>query len=210
MSILQFSKDDITRGEFSPHKDEIEIKQNETSYEDEQTSIEAGTPVINSSQSPQDLTNVIPNSQQNLEKVIALVKSYGRPETAVDVAINDDKDDEEDKGDAYDHENDKDHDDDKDHKDQKVETNIDMTSIMVTVKKLSREGNERKKITFLDFAGQSIYYAFHQIYLSCATFSILVVDMTKNPEDQCEATNVSDGDFCCSQFDSWTYKGSKI
>lgn len=73
----------------------------------------------------------------------------------------DDKDDKEDRGDKDDHEDvkdhneddndnndDKQHDDEKDHEDHKVETKIDMTRIMDAVRKLSREGNERKTITF--------------------------------------------------------------
>lgn len=92
----------------------------------------------------------------------------------------------------------------------KVETNIDIASIIDAVQKLTIEGNDKKTITFLDFAGQSIYYAFHQIYFSHATFCILVVDMSKNPEDKCEAKHVSDNDFCCSRYESWTYKGNTI
>ena len=92
----------------------------------------------------------------------------------------------------------------------KVEANIHMTDIMNAVKKLSRESNERKSITFLDFAGQSIYYAFHQIYLSPETFSILVVDMEKNPKKICEPNKNSDYEICCSRFKSWTYEGNEI
>lgn len=123
-------------------------------------------------------------------------------------AIRDDE--EESNGDKEHDEDEKEH---EEHEDPevtaKVETNIDMASIMHAVQKLSTESYERKTITFLDFAGQSIYYAFHQIYLSRATFSILVVDMRKKPEDQCEAMHVSDDDFCCSRFESWTYKGNE-
>nr|XP_022292748.1 probable serine/threonine-protein kinase roco6 [Crassostrea virginica] len=122
------------------------------------------------------------------------------------------EDSEEDNDDTYDHEN-KDHDEDdkndrdhgehKDHKDNaKVGTNID---IMDAVQKLSREGNEKKTITFLDFAGQSIYYAFHQIYLSPETFSILVIDMEKDPKSKCDPNN-SKEEIYCSRFESWTYE----
>lgn len=63
--------------------------------------------------------------------------------------------------------------------------------------------NPRSRITFIDFAGQSIYYAFHQIYLSPKTCYILVVDMTKGHDDK-----VDTDETVSSRFVSWTYKGN--
>lgn len=37
---------------------------------------------------------------------------------------------------------------------------------MDAVKHVSEKSHRRPKITFFDFAGQSMYYAFHQVYLS--------------------------------------------
>lgn len=79
------------------------------------------------------------------------------------------------------------------------------SKIMDAVKDLSNEKHLCPRITFLDFAGQSMYYAFHQIYLSSKTCYILVVDMTKSPNEQVLETDES----CCSLFKSWTYKGMK-
>lgn len=62
------------------------------------------------------------------------------------------------------------------------------------------------QITFLDFAGQKMYYSYHQIYLSPGTFYILVVDMTKKPDDKVEVTDEKG----CTQFDSWTYEGIQL
>lgn len=73
------------------------------------------------------------------------------------------------------------------------------------VKDLSMENHICPRVTFLDFAGQSMYYAFHQIYFSPKTCYILVVDMTKNLGDMVTKTD----DKCCSLFKSWTYEGMK-
>lgn len=78
-----------------------------------------------------------------------------------------------------------------------------MSTILDAVRNLSRENRRNPRITFLDFGGQSMYYAFHQIYLSPKTFYILVLDMSKNPD---EKVNVAE-DTCGGQFESWTYKG---
>lgn len=79
------------------------------------------------------------------------------------------------------------------------------SKIMDAVKDLSNEKHLCPRITFLDFAGQSMYYAFHQVYLSAKTCYILVVDMTKRPNEQVLETD----EQCCSLFRSWTYKGIK-
>lgn len=78
-----------------------------------------------------------------------------------------------------------------------------MPEIMNVVKKISRENQKHPRITFLDFGGQSVYYAFHQIFLSPKTFYILVVDMTKSPDEKVHETE----EKCGSQFSTWTYKG---
>lgn len=76
--------------------------------------------------------------------------------------------------------------------------------IMNAVKDLSNEKHLCPRITFLDFAGQSLYYAFHQIYLSPKTCYILVVDMTKGFNEKVSETD----ETRCSLFESWTYKGN--
>lgn len=80
------------------------------------------------------------------------------------------------------------------------------SKIMDAVKELSSDDHLCPRITFLDFAGQSMYYAFQQIYFSAKTCYILVVDMTKKPNEQVHGTD----DRCCSLFESWTYKGIKM
>lgn len=77
------------------------------------------------------------------------------------------------------------------------------SKIMDAVKELSSDDHLCPRITFLDFAGQSMYYAFQQIYFSAKTCYILVVDMTKKPYEQVHETD----DRFCSLFESWTYKG---
>lgn len=79
------------------------------------------------------------------------------------------------------------------------------SKIMDAVKDLSIENHICPRVTFLDFAGQSMYYAFHQIYFSPKTCYILVVDMTKNLDDKVTKTD----EKCCSLFKSWTYEGMK-
>lgn len=72
---------------------------------------------------------------------------------------------------------------------------------------LSDEKHLRPKITFLDFAGQKTYYAFHQIYLSPKTFYILVMDMTKNFDEIVHEPGDEEIQENCSRFESWKYKG---
>lgn len=83
-------------------------------------------------------------------------------------------------------------------------------------KELNNELSDKKRlpprVTFLDFAGQRMYYAFHQIYLSPKTFYILVVDMTKKLDGNVD--EVISNEFRshekdengCSRFESWKYK----
>lgn len=80
------------------------------------------------------------------------------------------------------------------------------SKILNAVEELSSDDHLCPRITFLDFAGQSMYYAFQQIYFSEKTCYILVVDMTKKPNEQVHETN----NRCCSLFDSWRYKGRKM
>lgn len=94
--------------------------------------------------------------------------------------------------------------DDDDDDDENEEYAI--SKIKDAVRMLKNEKDLRPRITFLDFAGQNMYYAFHQIFLSPKACSILVVDMTK---DLHEKVDVSDTDEkCCSLLKSWTYKGN--
>lgn len=76
-----------------------------------------------------------------------------------------------------------------------------MFKIMDALEQLTT--NPRPRITFIDFAGQSIYYAFHQIYLSPKTCYILVVDMTKGYDEKADSDET-----VSSRFVSWTYKGN--
>lgn len=91
---------------------------------------------------------------------------------------------------------------------KKDDSNIAVHDIMNAVKKLSNETQMRPQITFIDFAGQKMYYAFHQIYLSPRTFCILVVDMTKDFDDIVEEPKINEMiEKGCSRFESWTYRG---
>lgn len=81
-----------------------------------------------------------------------------------------------------------------------------ISKIIDDIKKLPSENLIRPRITFLDFAGQSLYYAFHQIYLSPKTCYILVVDMTKNHNEEVLESDVDETD--CSRFKSWKYQGN--
>ena len=209
LQIFQLCKDHITR-EVNLKTNEIETAKPGNTYGDKKPSEEDYKQLSYSSQTPKKVT---PNSQQNSDEGTASTQSKIALNTVEQENKNNENDNEEDKvnkDNDGDNKDQGDHAEDKDHEDTtKAKTSINMASITDVVQKLSREGDERKTITFLDFAGQSIYYAFHQIYLSGATFSILVVDMSKEFEDPCKPTNVSDDDFCCSRFESWTYKGNK-
>lgn len=86
-------------------------------------------------------------------------------------------------------------------------TNDDpMSEIMDAVKKIPKKNQKHPRITFVDFGGQSMYYPFHQIFLSPKAFYILVVDMTKNPDENVFETKYK----CGSRFLTWTYKGNLL
>lgn len=104
-----------------------------------------------------------------------------------------------------------------------IETNKDenYSEILNAItEELNNELSSRKhlptQVTFLDFAGQSMYYAFHQIFLSPKTFYILVVDMTKRLDDKVEEHLDMEGkspgkhEKLCSRFQSWEYKGNEL
>lgn len=76
------------------------------------------------------------------------------------------------------------------------------------VNELLNETDLRPRITFLDFAGQSMYYAFHQIFLGPKSCSILVVDMTKSLDDK--VSDQDENEKECSQFASWRYRGNEL
>ena len=221
LPILTFSKDDITRRDLNPQTVQIDMKDNENTYEYETSSTE-DVPMLHSFE-----TFKRRNGPQNVDEDTTSRHLFNLQVTTEDTAIKEDKDTKEEcksdenyiKDDKLNDNDDEDNDkDDRDHKDHgenqehedhggivQVETKIEITSIMDAVHKLSKESNGRKTITFLDFAGQDIYYAFHQIYFSPESFSILVVDMRKEPKHLCE-----NDDICCSRFSSWTYKGNEI
>ena len=77
-----------------------------------------------------------------------------------------------------------------------------ITKLTDCARELLKTNAKRQKITFIDLAEKSMYYAYHQIYLNPETFYILVVDMEKNLHSPCEMTDVYG-----SRFESWTYKG---
>lgn len=83
-----------------------------------------------------------------------------------------------------------------------------ISKIMDDVKKHSSDTLVRPQISFLDFAGQSLYYAFHQIFLSPKTCYILVVDMTKSPNEQ--VLEPDEDEIDCSRFKSWKYQGNEL
>lgn len=74
-------------------------------------------------------------------------------------------------------------------------------------KKLPGENLIRPLITFLDIPGPSLFHAFHQIYSSPRTCYIMVVDMTKSPNDQVlELVDKID----CSRTKPWKYQGNEL
>uniref|UniRef100_A0A8W8P0E9 COR domain-containing protein n=1 Tax=Magallana gigas TaxID=29159 RepID=A0A8W8P0E9_MAGGI len=79
-----------------------------------------------------------------------------------------------------------------------------ISKIKDAVNELLNEKELRPRITFLDFAGQSMYYAFHQIFLRPKSCSILVVDMTKSLYDKVGDQDKNEKE--CSRFASWRYK----
>lgn len=99
--------------------------------------------------------------------------------------------------------------------DEDIETNSEnndfeeyaISKIKDAVNELLNEHDLRPRITFLDFAGQSMYYAFHQMFLRPKSCSILVVDMTKRLDDKVDVKNKDETD--CSLFASWRYRGNK-
>ncbi|XP_061190215.1 uncharacterized protein LOC133198085 [Saccostrea echinata] len=60
---------------------------------------------------------------------------------------------------------------------------------------------KEKTLSITDFAGQSAYYACHQVYLSRRALYILVIDLSRNPND-----SVSSEQNICREtlFDNWT------
>jgi hypothetical protein len=59
-----------------------------------------------------------------------------------------------------------------------------------------------------DFAGQVVYYACHQVYLSRGAFYLLVVDMSKDLEEEVHKHNRDRHDPLGSLFHSWTFQGT--
>lgn len=83
----------------------------------------------------------------------------------------------------------------------KTSNSINMDTIMEAVHYFSKH-HRNCRVTFMDFSGQSIYYALHQIYLSPKTVYILVLDMSKSFKDkECKSARKT-------RFESWTFKGS--
>lgn len=83
-----------------------------------------------------------------------------------------------------------------------------ISKIMDDVNKHSSDTLLRPQISFLDFAGQSLYYAFHQIFLSPKSCYILVVDMTKSLNEL--VLEPEEDEIDCSRFKSWKYQGNEL
>lgn len=83
-----------------------------------------------------------------------------------------------------------------------------VSDIMDYIEAMSGTDYLGPQITFLDFAGQRMYYSYHQIYLSPGTFYILVVDMTKKLDETVEDPEIFEKG--CTRFESWTYKGIQL
>nr|XP_034322044.1 uncharacterized protein LOC105340271 isoform X2 [Crassostrea gigas] len=79
-----------------------------------------------------------------------------------------------------------------------------ISKIKDALNELLNEKKLRPRITFLDFPGQSMYYAFPQIYLRPESCPILVVDMTKSLNEKVDVKDKNEKE--CSQFTSWRYK----
>ena len=81
-------------------------------------------------------------------------------------------------------------------KDYKMLSSPDDTSFLA-------EKRKNDRISFINFGGHHIYYAFHQIYLSANAVYILVLDMTKGFDEKEPSSPLN----VLSRFESWTYKG---
>ena len=81
-------------------------------------------------------------------------------------------------------------------KDYKMHTSPDDASFL-------SEKRKNDRISFINFGGQNIFYAFHQIYLSPNAVYILVMDMTKGFDEK-EPSSLHN---VLAQFETWTYKG---
>lgn len=79
---------------------------------------------------------------------------------------------------------------------------------METVKQFGGDKHLHPRITFLDFAGHCMNYAFHEIYFSHRTCYILVVDMTKRFDEHVAAVDTNEKDS--NRIQLWTYGGKFI
>ncbi|XP_062594581.1 uncharacterized protein LOC134256001 [Saccostrea cucullata] len=61
-------------------------------------------------------------------------------------------------------------------------------------------------ISMTDFAGQVAYYACHQVYLSRRAFYIVVIDVSKNLDEESRWYDTDRHDPTGSLFQSWTYR----
>lgn len=67
-----------------------------------------------------------------------------------------------------------------------------ISKIMDSVKQLAGAKHLHPRITFLDFAGHCMNYAFHKNYFSQRTCYILVVDMTKRFDEHVAAADTNE------------------
>ncbi|MES1921054.1 hypothetical protein MHBO_002652 [Bonamia ostreae] len=87
----------------------------------------------------------------------------------------------------------------------KTPSKYSLKSLLQTFDNVTFHGERSVQyLTLLDFAGQSAYYACHQIYLSERAFYILVMDMSKD-------LNAVVGEEVCDHshtvFETWRYRG---
>lgn len=83
-----------------------------------------------------------------------------------------------------------------------------ISKVIDDVTKLPSENLIRPQITFLEFAGESLYHACQRNYSSPKTYYILVVDMTKGLNEQVSESEKDE--INCSRFKSWKYQGNEL
>ncbi|XP_062585359.1 uncharacterized protein LOC134247029 isoform X2 [Saccostrea cucullata] len=84
-----------------------------------------------------------------------------------------------------------------------VEDIVSKTLSPEVIRKILDAQENEISISMIDFAGQFVYYASHQIYMRSKAFYILVMDMTKDFE---EVVSRKEGEQTGSVFSTWKYK----
>ncbi|XP_062573903.1 uncharacterized protein LOC134235774 [Saccostrea cucullata] len=78
----------------------------------------------------------------------------------------------------------------------------DETNTMIALTGVNSPKKE-KTLSITDFAGQSAYYACHQVYLSRRALYILVIDLSKEPNELVSSGNNFSRE---ALFNNWTYR----